>query len=336
MVEKANSLEEALKDCPKNQIIADNLIRTWTKINSSLYSNILCGISGGSDSDIMLDIVWRCDKDNKVAYVWFDTGLEYQATKEHLKYLEKKYSIQIKSYKAIKPIPMACKSYGQPFLSKQVSEFIQRLQKHNFQWENESFDILIEKYPRCQSALEWWCNTKKSKKLSIAQNKWLKEFIIENPPTFRISNKCCQYAKKDVLHKVLQENDYDMNISGIRKAEGGARATAYKSCFDETGTGCDNYRPLFWYKNNDKEEYKEAYEVVHSSCYTIYGLQRTGCSGCPYGRDFEYELEVIKNYEPKLFIAVNNIFGESYEYTRKYKQFCKDMNEKQRINECSN
>lgn len=48
MVEKANSLEEALKDCPKNQIIADNLIRTWTKINSSLYSNILCGISGGS------------------------------------------------------------------------------------------------------------------------------------------------------------------------------------------------------------------------------------------------------------------------------------------------
>ena len=36
----------------------------------------------------MLDIVWRCDKDNKVDYVWFDTGLEYQATKDHLKYLE--------------------------------------------------------------------------------------------------------------------------------------------------------------------------------------------------------------------------------------------------------
>ena len=25
-------------------------------------------------------------------------------------------------------------------------------------------------------------------------------------------------------------------------------------------------------------------------------------------------------------MAVNHVFGDSYEYTRKYKQFCKDMN----------
>lgn len=329
MVKKANSLEELLNDCPRNQIIGDNLTRAWAKINSPLYSKIICGISGGSDSDIMLDIVWKCDKDNKVEYVWFDTGLEYQATKEHLKYLESKYSIEIKSHKAIKPIPTACRSYGQPFLSKQVSEFIQRLQKHNFQWENESFDILIKKYPRCQSALKWWCNTKKSKKLSIAQNKWLKEFIIENPPTFMISNKCCQYAKKDVLHKVLQEKEFDLNIVGIRKAEGGARATAYKTCFDNDGN-IDNYRPLFWYKNSDKEEYENSYSICHSKCYSEYALKRTGCAGCPFGRDFEYELNVIQKYEPKLFTAVNNIFGDSYEYTRKYRKFCEKMNRESR------
>ena len=49
-------------------------------------------------------------------------------------------------------------------------------------------------------------------------------------------------------------------------------------------------------------------------------------------RDFEYELEVIRKYEPKLFKAVNHIFGESYEYTRKYREFCKQMKEKERIN----
>lgn len=329
MVKKANSLDELLKDCPKNQIIGDNLTRAWAKINSPLYSKILCGISGGSDSDIMLDIVWRCDKDNKVEYVWFDTGLEYQATKDHLKCLESKYSIEIKPYKAIKAIPTACKLYGKPFLSKQVSEFIQRLQKHNFQWENESFDTLIKKYPRCHSALEWWCNTKKSKKLSIAQNKWLKEFMIENPPTFMISNKCCQYAKKDVLHKLLQENKFDLNIVGIRKAEGGARSTAYKTCFDNGGN-VDNYRPLFWYKNSDKEEYENSYLISHSKCYSEYGLKRTGCAGCSFGRDFEYELEVIQTYEPKLYVAVTRIFGESYEYTRKYREFCEKMNQESR------
>lgn len=30
-------------------------------------------------------------------------------------------------------------------------------------------------------------------------------------------------------------------------------------------------------------------------------------------------------FEPKLYKAVCNVFGESYEYTRKYKEFAKAM-----------
>ena len=335
MVQKANTIEELLNGCPVNQTICDNLIRAWTIINNSKYKSILCSISGGSDSDVMLDIVWRCDKDNKVTYIWFDTGLEYQATKDHLKYLEERYGITFHSYRAIKPIPTSCKEYGQPFLSKQVSEFIQRLQKHNFQWEDEDFDTLYKKYPKCKSALEWWCCNKGDKScFNITRNKWLKEFMLANPPTFNISNKCCKYAKKDVAHNVVKYgiNDklFDLQIIGVRKAEGGARATAYKSCFDDNSE-IDNYRPLFWYKDSDKEDYERAYGIVHSKCYTEYGLKRTGCCGCPYGRDFENELDVIKKYEPKLYKAVTNIFKDSYEYTRKYVEFRKMMDEKERI-----
>ena len=61
-------------------------------------------------------------------------------------------------------------------------------------------------------------------------------------------------------------------------------------------------------------------------------MKRTGCAGCPFGRDFEYELEVIQKYEPRLYKAVNNIFGESYEYTRRYREFCKQMKGKERDN----
>lgn len=326
---------ELISNAPQNQTIGDNLVRAWSKINSNKYEKIVCSISGGSDSDVMLDICTKCDKNNKIEYVWFDTGLEYQATKDHLRYLEEKYGIEIKSYKAIKPIPLTCKQYGQPFLSKQVSEFMSRLQKHNFKWEDKSYEELIDEYPKCKSALKWWCEEKGSNsKFNITQNKWLKEFIIENHPTFKISNICCKYAKKDVSHKLLSDFEYDLNIVGIRKAEGGARSAAYKSCFDENGKSkCgtyDNYRPLFWYKNSDKEDYENHYGIVHSKCYTKYGLERTGCAGCPFGRDFEYELEVIEKYEPKLFVAVNNIFCDSYEYTRKYREFCKEMDEKKR------
>lgn len=329
---KPQSIYDLLQDCPKNQTITDNLIRAWAKINSPQYKKIVCTISGGSDSDVMLDIVWRCDKDNKVDYVWFDTGMEYEATKEHLIDLEEKYGIEIQERKAIKPIPATCKQYGQPFVSKQVSEFIMRLQKHGFQWQEDgwkTYDALIQKYPHCQSALQWWCNEKGAKShFNIAWNKYLKEYMIAYLPIFPISPKCCEFAKKKVLHKLLGEG-YDLSIFGVRKSEGGVRATAYKNCFTEKDNGgCDSYRPLFFYRNSDKEEYIEAYCIENSRCYTEYGLKRTGCSGCPYGRDFEYELKVIEQYEPKFYKAVMHIFGESYEYTRGYREFQKKMEEK--------
>lgn len=323
------TLDEILVFCPKDKIIVDNLIRAYSKINSSKYKKIICSISGGADSDIIIDICVKMDNDKKITYVWFDTGLEYEATKQHLKSLEEKYNIEIKVEKAIKPIPTSCKQYGQPFISKNVSEMISRLQRHNFKWEDKSFDELYKEYPKCKSALEWWCNTKKSKKMGIAQNKWLKEFMIENPPSESISNKCCQYAKKDLAHKVVKDGEYDLEITGIRRAEGGARATAYKSCFDESYETCDRYRPIFWYLNDTKIIYEDFYDVLHSKCYTDYGLQRTGCAGCPFGRNFEFELEVLEKYEPKLFKAVNNIFKYSYEYTRKYKEYIKLRNKDQ-------
>lgn len=278
-------------------------------------------VSGGSDSDVMMDVVWRCDKDNKVDYVWLDTGLEYQATKDHLDYLENKYNVDIKRHKAIKPIPLSCREYGQPFLSKYVSEMMQRLQSHNFKWEDKSFEELYKEYPKCKIALQWWTNTNQSLWFNIDRNKHLKEFIANNPPKFKISNKCCKYAKKDVAAKLVKDFGYELNVNGVRKAEGGIRDAIYKNCFDE-GDKYDNYRPLFWYLNQDKEEYEKYFNVEHSKCYSEYGLKRTGCSGCPYGRDFEQELEIIKKYEPKLFKAVNNIFGDSYEYTRMYREFC--------------
>ena len=339
-IRQEKNLDIILENCPEDDVIGNNFVRAWSKINSPRYSKIICTISGGSDSDIVLDICTKCDRDNKIIYVWFDTGLEYQATKDHLEELQKKYG-KIERHKALKTIPTTCKKYGQPFLSKRVSDYMSRLQCHGFKWEDEPFDTLVEHYCKwdakrkkwvgCYTALKWWCDKHESSQFNISQNKYLKEFIIENNPGFKISNKCCKYAKKDILHEVIYSNDYDLNIFGIRRAEGGTRASAYKSCFDEKLDGCDEYRPIFWYKNENKEKYKEHFGICNSKCYTEYGLQRTGCCGCPFGRDFEYELQVIEKYEPKLFNAVNNIFGESYEYTRQYKQFCKEMNEKQRM-----
>ncbi len=321
-----NTLEDVLKGCPKNSTVINNVIKTYHKINSDIYDKISCAISGGADSDVMLDICHKCDNNKKVVYVWCDTGLEYEATKKHLKYLEEKYGIEIIRTKAIKPIPTSCREYGQPFLSKRASDYISRLQRHNFDFTDGSFEELFKKYPKCKTALKWWCNEKgEGSSFNIQRNKWLKEFMIENPPQFNISDKCCKYAKKDVMKKYLKENPVDLHIVGLRKAEGGLRATAYKSCFDNNIDTYDNYRPLFWYKDEDRLDYENSCDITHSDCYTRYGLKRTGCAGCPFGKDFEQELKIIEEYEPKLYKAVNNIFKDSYEYTRKYREFCEKM-----------
>lgn len=170
-------------------------------------------------------------------------------------------------------------------------------------------------------------------RFNISQNKWLKEFLIENPPQFKIDNRCCYYAKKKVAKNFIGQSNADLNVIGVRKAEGGVRATAYKSCFSAGENGLDNYRPIFWFNDSDKRYYEEKFDVCHSDCYTKYGLKRTGCVGCPYGRNVNDELKKIEMFEPKLYKACKKIFGASYDYTAKYRAFCKEMNEKENADE---
>lgn len=321
-------LRELVESAPPNLTITDSWLVANDKITRC--QKALCSVSGGADSDIILDICAKLDTDNKVTYVFFDTGLEFQATKDHIVYLEDKYGIKIHTKRPVKPIPTCCREYGIPFLNKQVSEMISRLQRHDFKWEDRPFDELYAEYPKCKMALKWWCNEwEKGSRYNIDNNTYLKEFMVANPPTFKISNKCCHYAKKLVAKRCKEEGGFDLSITGIRKAEAGARATAYKSCFTPAGDSTiDEYRPIFWYKQSDKEEYEKSYEIKHSDCYEVWKLPRTGCSGCPYARGFESELEAVQKYEPKLYKALHNLFGESYEYTRKYREFQRMMNNK--------
>lgn len=329
---KTNSLESTLERVKGYPTIIECFLKADSVI--SKFQNPCCSISGGKDSDIMLDIITKVDTDNKVKYIWLDTGVEYQATKDHLAYLEEKYDIQIIKVKAVKPIPLSCREYGQPFLSKHVSEMIYRLQKHNFQWEDEPFETLIERYPQCKCALLWWTNGKPNvtggwSQFNIAYNKFLKEFIVANPPQFKISSKCCEYAKKKVAHQYEKENDCDLSIIGVRKSEGGVRSASYRNCFSDNADKTSQYRPLFWFGNTDREVYDNLFDIQHSDCYQIYGLTRTGCVGCPYNKKLEDEIAVMEQYEPKLAKAAKTVFKDSYEYTRKYREFVQKMKDNQ-------
>lgn len=300
------------------------------------HHKLFVGISGGSDSDIVIDLLEKVIAENtydyrlEVHYVFFDTGIEYEATKRHLTDLENKYGIMIECIKAKTVVPIGCKKFGIPFLSKYASEMFERLQRHNFDFANDgnkTFAELLEKYQKCKVALQFWCNENKGEKKSksaynIDRFMGLKDFMIANPPTFKISQKCCNGAKKCNGHDYIVNNDFDLSILGLRKAEDGIRSTNIQSCYSQSDNGgCDSFRLIWWFTDKDKRQYQKHFGIKHSDCYEVYGLTRTGCAGCPFGSKWEEELKIIQKHEAKLYKAVWNIFGESYEYTRKYREY---------------
>lgn len=288
------------------------------------HEHALVSVSGGADSDVMVDL---CERVRQVApiditYVFFDTGVEFKATKGQLDYLEGRYSIHIERRRAVKTIPVCCREFGLPFVSKMVSHHIAELQAGGFGFDDLPTDELAEMYPDVNySSLKWWNNQYQpvgKSAYNIGRNTWLREFLIESPPDFPISDKCCLYAKKLLARDFLGETGADLNVVGVRRAEGGVRSTI-DQCFSSGQP--DTYRPLFWMRQDDRAEYEHMFGIRHSDCYEVWGYTRTGCVGCPFNRDCMAELEVAESYEPNLSKAARSIFGRSYEYTAAYREF---------------
>ena len=321
------SLEEFISKAP-NKTISNQITRSAEILKDEMCKSdscIVCAISGGSDSDVMLDFLWHLDPDKKIKWVFYNTGIEMQATLNHLDWLEREYGIIIVRHKPYKPVAAGCGQYGLPFMSKRISDYISRLQKNGFMWESGTYEELVRKYPNCQSALRWWCSTQNTKEgkshFNISVNTGLKEFMMENPIDFAVSPKCCDGAKKRTANLYMEEVGATLTCIGLRKAEGGSRSYVHTSCFEPNNSHGSQHYPLFFFTHEDKALYKKTYGLTYSDAYEVYGCKRTGCSGCPFGSGFENELGMLKEYEPKLYVAANGIFGKSYDYTRKYREF---------------
>ena len=88
------------------------------------HPNAICSYFGGSDSDIMLDLIERTRTLfglPEVKYCFFNTGLEMKATKDHVIDVKNKYGVEITEYRPKKNIVQSTREYGIPFISKIVS-----------------------------------------------------------------------------------------------------------------------------------------------------------------------------------------------------------------------
>lgn len=318
------------------------------------HPDAICSYSGGSDSDIMIDLIERtrdyfntaCGHEvlKPVKYVFFNTGLEMKATKDHVKATAEKYGVEIEECRPKINIVKSTREHGIPFVSKIMSQGLEGWQKKGIplsiadeyaEAEDKAAKRkeLKERYPKCESLINFLCccnsagEPRPNIQLVINSSKYMLDFIREFPPDFQISAKCCDYCKKQLAHSV--QKPYDMIITGERRDEGGMRSVPRSEqwnetntmCFSETADGKYRFKPLYYVSDKDKAWYKEYYGIRYSDAYEVYGLTRTGCCGCSISHKAVEDLEKIRPYEPNVVKAAYNLFGKSYEYRRMYNEY---------------
>lgn len=313
------------------------------------HPKAICSYSGGADSDILMHMIEQArailPSLPPVKYVFFNTGLEMEATKRHVKAMEEKYGIEIETVRPKVNIVQATRKYGIPFVSKIMSSGLEEWQKKGIPLsiadeyaaaddKEAKRQELRERYPHCESVINFLCccNAKGEPRpniqLVINSSKYMLDFIRECPPDFRISAKCCDYCKKQVAHSI--QKDYEMIITGERRDEGGMRSVPRQGeansamCFTETASGQYRLRPLYYVSDADKAWYKETWGIRYSDAYEVYGMKRTGCCGCSISHRATDDLELIRPYEPNLVKAAWAVFGDSYRYRQKYNEYKAD------------
>lgn len=120
-------------DAPRKFMAIESIVAKRLKE----HPNAICSYSGGSDSDIMLHLIERVRKIfdlPKVDYVFFNTGLEMEATKRHVREVSEAYGVDIRKVRPEKNIVRATREYGIPFVSKIMSGGLEGVQKKGFQF----------------------------------------------------------------------------------------------------------------------------------------------------------------------------------------------------------
>lgn len=151
------------------------------------HPNAVCSYSGGADSDILIDVIEQARRLFNlppVKYVFFNTGLEMKATKDHVKATAEKYGVEIETVRPKVNIVQATRKYGVPFVSKIMSAGLSEWQKKGVplsvaQEYDQAEDKqakraeLKERYPKCESVLNFLCCCNSKGEPRPAENLWV-------------------------------------------------------------------------------------------------------------------------------------------------------------------
>lgn len=238
--------------------------------------------SGGKDSHFLYWFIKDYLKRTDIEIVGVNTYMEHHEILQRI--LKNCDKVLIPKMK-----PMEIKEkYGIPCFSKQQDEYIKRYQTGHI---TEYLMTRITGYDK---------NGNKATTMFKLNNK-ARDLLLSGE-LHKVSNMCCKVIKKDTLHKYEKETGKKA-ILGVRGSESKVRSAMYKSCF----TKDKKFTPIHDLNDDLLERIIKKYNIEVPKVYEH--IKRTGCMGCPYGKNTEKELLLVNENQRK-FIC--EYFKESY------------------------
>ena len=245
----------------------------------NLDENAYLSFSGGKDSTLLSALLDMAIPNNNIPRVFIDTGIEYNAIRAFvLDKADKDKRFHI--LKPTKPIKAVLEQYGYPFKSKQHS--------HNLMvYQHSGIGLSIKRY----------LGIIESNTLFRCPSNLMYQFTADF--SLKCSDQCCLRLKKKPVKKWEKENNRHIAITGMRKAEGGERASL-KGCVltDESGN-LKKFHPLLVVADEWEDWFVREYNIELCELYKEpFNFKRTGCKGCPFSLDLQEQLSTMELYMP--------------------------------------
>ena len=247
--------------------------RFRNKINPEDYA---LSYSGGKDSHLLYWFIKEFLEEDRITVIGVNTGTEIPEIRDRIM-----QNCDVVLHPEIHRDEIK-KKYGIPCFSKQQDEYIYRYQ-HGNRTENTM------KFINGQNPV-------------LNLNKKARDLLI-NGSLHPVSNKCCVYSKEKPMIRWCRENR-KKSIIGVRQEESKMRKSQYSSCLKNNG----DFTPLYDWSDEMVDLVYRVYGIEIPECYQY--LERTGCAGCPYGRNTETELSLLPELQRK---AAIRYFKESYD-----------------------
>lgn len=271
-------------------ILYDRIDHIKNTLNKNI-DNTYISFSGGKDSTILHYLIDIAIPNNDIPRVFINTGIEYNDIVNFVKDLQKNDDRIIIINSGIN-IKNMLETYGYPFKSKEHSKKLD-LYQHG-------------------SSSEWITNYLDEHKISKFKCPKVLRYQFNKNYNIKISDKCCQKLKKDVLHNYEKNNNKKCGITGMRNSEGGQRANLNCILLDKKGN-LKRYHPLAKVTDEWCEWFIEKYNIkLCKLYYEPFNFKRTGCKGCPFSLDLQKQLDIMEKYLPQELLQCEKIWEVVY------------------------